>query len=120
MSMRIGNIAVDCNDLDAMKAFWMRLTGLQELGGDESFAFLGDPEHMGRTKLFLQRVPEPRVGKNRLHIDLYVRDLAAAEAEARAAGAQSVQQHGRDGVQWLVMADPEGNEFCLVQPPGYS
>jgi len=118
MSMRIGNIAIDCNDLDAMKAFWMRLTGLQQLAGDDSFAFLGDPEKMGRTKLFLQRVPEPRVGKNRLHVDLYVRDLATAEPEAVAAGAGRVASHDRDGVRWSVMTDPEGNEFCLVQPPG--
>ncbi|HEX2039372.1 MAG TPA: VOC family protein [Acidimicrobiales bacterium] len=115
--MRIGNVAIDCNDLDAMKAFWMRLTGFRELGGDESFAFLGDPEHMGRTKLFLQKVPEPRVGKNRVHIDLYVEDREAAAAEVEAAGGQRVAEHENGPIRWWVVTDPEGNEFCVVQVP---
>ena len=115
--MRIGNIAIDCNDLDAMKAFWMRMTDYKELAGDESFCFLGDPEHMGWTKLFLQKVPEPRVGKNRLHIDLYVEDREAAAAEVEAVGGRRVGEHENGPIRWVVMADPEGNEFCLVQPP---
>jgi catechol 2,3-dioxygenase-like lactoylglutathione lyase family enzyme len=115
--MRIGNIAIDCNDLDAMKAFWSRLTGYTELFGDDSFVFLGDAEHAGWTKLFLQKVPEPRVGKNRLHIDLYVPDREAAAAEVEAAGGGRVAEHENGPVRWLVMTDPEGNEFCLVEPP---
>lgn len=75
---RIGNLAVDCNDLEGMTSFWAALTGLSTMAGDETFAILGDPEHPGRLKLFMQKVPEPRVGKNRLHIDLYVADQAAA------------------------------------------
>ena len=115
--MRIGNVAIDCNDLDAMKAFWMQMTDYKELAGDEPFCFLGDPEHMGWTKLFLQKVPEPRVGKNRLHIDLYVEDRETAAAEVEAVGGRRVGEHENGPVRWVVMADPEGNEFCLVQPP---
>lgn len=115
--MRIGNIAIDCNDLDAMKAFWARLTGYSELYAEDTFAILGNPEKMGWTKLFVQKVPEPRVGKNRLHIDLYVPDREAAAAEVEAAGGSRVAEHENGLVKWLIMADPEGNEFCLVEPP---
>ena len=112
---RIGNIAVDCNDLEGMVAFWGTLTGFSQLAGDESFAFLGDADHPGRTKLFLQRVPEPRVGKNRLHIDLYVSDAAAALAEVERLGGAPAGSQSRDGISWTVATDPEGNEFCLVE-----
>jgi predicted enzyme related to lactoylglutathione lyase len=76
---------------------------------------LGDLEHPGRLKLFMQKVPEPRVGKNRLHIDLYVADQAAALARVEELGGRLVATHGRDGITWTVAADPEGNEFCLVE-----
>ena len=112
---RIGNIAIDCNDLEGMTAFWSAVTGLAPLVGDESFAILGDADHPGRIKLFMQKVPEPRVGKNRLHIDLYVSDQAAAMARVEELGGSRVEGHGRDGISWTVAADLEGNEFCLVE-----
>ena len=112
---RIGNLAVDCNDLEGMTSFWAALTGLSTLAGDETFTILGDTEHPGRLKLFMQKVPEPRVGKNRLHIDLYVADQVAALARVEELGGRLVASHGRDGISWTVAADPEGNEFCLVE-----
>jgi catechol 2,3-dioxygenase-like lactoylglutathione lyase family enzyme len=112
---RIGNVAIDCNDLAAMEAFWGELTGLTRMAGDDSFAILGDAEHPGRLKLFLQRVPEPRVGKNRLHLDLYVADRAVALADVERLGGQRAADHGRQGIEWTIATDPEGNEFCLVE-----
>jgi predicted enzyme related to lactoylglutathione lyase len=115
---RIGNLAIDCNDLEGMTSFWAAVTGLSALAGDETFTMLGDKEHMGRLKLFVQKVPEPRMGKNRLHIDLYVADQAAALAKVEELGGRLVDRHGRDGISWTVAADPEGNEFCLVEVLG--
>ena len=112
---RIGNVAIDCNDLEGMTAFWSALTGLSPLAGDEAFTLLGDPEHPGRLKLFLQKVPEPRVGKNRLHLDLYVEDREAALAEVERLGGQRAAAHANGPIEWLVATDPEGNEFCLVE-----
>lgn len=112
---RIGNIAIDCNDLEGMTSFWEAITGLSRLVGDDSFCILGDAEHQGRLKLFMQRVPEPRVGKNRLHIDLYVSDAAAALADVERLGGAAAGSHAREGISWLVATDPEGNEFCLVE-----
>jgi hypothetical protein len=115
---RIGNVAVDCNDLAGMEAFWGSLTGLTRMAGDDSFAILGDAEHPGRLKLFLQKVPEPRVGKNRLHLDLYVADRVAAMAEVERLGGRRADDHSRAGIEWTVATDPEGNEFCLVEVLG--
>lgn len=112
---RIGNLAIDCNDLEGMTAFWAAVTGLSSMAGDDTFTILGDAEHPGRLKLFMQKVPEPRLGKNRLHIDLYVSDQAAALARVEELGGSLVENHGRDGISWTVAADPEGNEFCLVE-----
>lgn len=112
---RIGNIAIDCNDLEGMTSFWEAMTGLSRLAGDDSFCILGDREHQGRLKLFMQRVPEPRVGKNRLHLDLYVSNAAAALAEVERLGGAAAGAHERDGISWQVATDPEGNEFCLVE-----
>lgn len=83
-----------------------------------------DPEGRG-PRLFFQKVPEPKRVKNRVHLDLRaapgLRDderMAALQARADelvAAGASIVQRHEPEGIDqgFIVMADPEGNEFCL-------
>ena len=59
-----------------------------------------------------QRVDEPRRGKNRVHVDIEVADLVAATARIEALGGRRVEGYERGG--FLVMADPEGNEFCVL------
>lgn len=71
----------------------------------------------GVARLAFQPVPEDRAGKNRLHLDLAVDDLAAAAEEAVALGATRVGSEVRDDQgSFQAMRDPEGNEFCLVSP----
>ncbi|MGV4983059.1 VOC family protein [Streptomyces sp. NPDC001709] len=76
-----------------------------------------DPETgtgLGRRLLF-QRVPEPKTVKNRLHLDLHPgpERRAAEAARLEALGARVVREVKERGGEWLVMTDPEGNEFCL-------
>ena len=83
-----------------------------------------DPDGVG-PRLYFQRVPEPKTAKNRVHLDLAVgggrgtppeesRRLVAAAAErAVAAGATKLREVDERDEHWVVMADPEGNEFCL-------
>jgi glyoxalase superfamily protein len=84
-----------------------------------------DPDGAGPRLLF-QRVPEPKAAKNRVHLDLSVgggrgtpleerrRRVAAAAERAVAAGATRLRDHDEAGEQhWVVLQDPEGNEFCL-------
>jgi predicted enzyme related to lactoylglutathione lyase len=66
--------------------------------------------------LTLQRVPEAKTGKNRLHLDLYPEDLDAASERIGALGGSRVSSEDvrEFGYRWRVMADPAGNEFCLI------
>jgi hypothetical protein len=68
-----------------------------------------------------RRVPEAKVGKSRLHFDVYVDDLEAATARVEELGGRRWTEHGATlddgGLIFRIMADPEGNEFCLVLSP---
>ncbi|WP_043628463.1 VOC family protein [Nonomuraea candida] len=109
MSISIGNICIDTNDLAGSTAFWQAVTGYQVASSDEGTTYLEDANKSG-VGLSLQAVPEGREGKNRLHLDLFTGDLAGEVDRIRALGAGEVQRF--DG--WVVLADPEGNQFCVV------
>jgi predicted enzyme related to lactoylglutathione lyase len=65
--------------------------------------------------LLLQKVPERHKVKNRVHIDLDVPDLDAAVRRVQEVGGNKLRELHEYGIEWAVMADPDGNEFCLVQ-----
>lgn len=111
MSINIGNVCVDTNDLPGSTAFWRAVTGYQVASSDESTTYLEDPGKVG-VGLSLQLVPEPRAGKNRLHLDLFTGDLAGEVDRIRDLGAAEVRRFDDDG--WVVLADPDGNQFCVV------
>ncbi|MDQ3952800.1 MAG: VOC family protein [Actinomycetota bacterium] len=114
MIPRLRNLAIDCNDLDAMVAFWSELLSFEVLARDESDALLAAAAD-ARPRLYLQKVPEPRRGKNRLHVDLDVGDdeLEPAIERAERLGASRVESFVEDGYGWWVLEDPEGNYFCI-------
>jgi Glyoxalase-like domain len=102
---------------------WAEANGIpRETWGD--YAALVDPDGVG-PRLYFQRVPEPKTAKNRVHLDLSVsggRGTPPAEARARiaaaveravAAGATKVREVDERGEFWVVLQDPEGNEFCM-------
>ncbi|SCG43346.1 hypothetical protein GA0070609_1303 [Micromonospora echinaurantiaca] len=109
MSIRIGNVGIDTNDLPRATAFWQAVTGYQLASSDASGNYLEDPAKAG-VGLWVQLVPEPATGKNRLHLDLFAADRAAEVARIRGLGATEVRAF--DG--WTVLADPDGNQFCVV------
>ena len=120
-------IVIDCERAAPLARFWSlalgwpiraydaaEVTRLAELGHtpetDPTVA-LDSPD--GNAALICAEVPEPKAVKNRVHLDIRVRDRAHLD-ELLAHGAKVLAQ--REG--WLVLADPEGNEFCIVNPPG--
>lgn len=111
MSVSIGNITIDTNDLASAAAFWRAVTGYTVASSGEGTTYLQAPDSNG-PGLSLQLVPEPRTGKNRLHLDLFTTDLAAEVTRIRALGAAEVKRHDNDG--WVVLADTDGNQFCIV------
>jgi len=83
-----------------------------------------DPDGVG-PRIFIQKVPEPKTAKNRLHLDLNISDARRVgpeegrrrvDAEVRrleGLGATVGRAYDENGAHWVVMADPEGNEFCV-------
>lgn len=116
--MRI-ELTLDCRDLETVAAFWQQAAGLDVEGTiEDRYVALGGH---GIT-LTLQKVPEPKVWKNRMHMDLLVADVAQEVLRLESLGATRVTPEARHefGQTWLVLADPEGNEFCVAQESGAS
>jgi predicted enzyme related to lactoylglutathione lyase len=113
--MRI-EFTLDCNDLDAQARFWAAVLGCEVEGVIEGryVALSGSG-----ISLTLQRVPEVKTVKNRMHMDLLVDDVPAEAGRLESLGATRMTPapHQEFGQTWYVMADPEGNEFCLARDP---
>ena len=108
-------IVIDTVDPARIAPFWCALLGVRERGwfGDDYLMLTTDG---GAPPVAFQRVPEAKSVKNRLHVDLAVDDLDRAFAQIVAFGGSAVSDilEMPGGYRWRVMADPEGNEFCIV------
>lgn len=104
--VRIGGVVIDANDLDLLAGFWVALLGRSVTRREPDWVSLG-------PDLALQRVPERRTVKNRLHLDLVADDFERAGARAARLGASPLGPLYED--LWQVWQDPEGNEFCLCR-----
>lgn len=108
-------INIDCSDADALRAFYCAALGYlprEQMGNYRSCV---PPECVPGNTLVFQQVPEAKVAKNRVHLDLIVDDIEAEATRWVALGATraSVQPVCEGGGCWIVMLDPEGNEICL-------
>jgi len=110
-ALNIGMVTVDCEDPKLLAEFWSRALQMEVLGDFGNFVFLGRKDES--PNLGLHRVPEPKSGKNRVHIDLDGEHRAAAAERLEALGATVQGEHSEAGLSWIVLADPEGNEFCI-------
>jgi predicted enzyme related to lactoylglutathione lyase len=110
-------VTVDCTDPERLATFWGALLGRapsDEMDGD-GWATIGSRAD-AQPRLTFQRVPEPRVGKVRLHLDVEVDDIDVGLAEVEElGGAWTGERHDYDEGVVVVVTDPEGHEFCLVQ-----
>ena len=115
--MMIG-VTIDCVELDAAAAFWREALGFTEpypLKPESQFHALVSPAG-GLHHLTLQRVPEAKTLKNRVHLDLFVDNLDAEVSRLTVLGATVIEAHDDEGgFRTTIMADPDSNEFCVVQ-----
>jgi hypothetical protein len=115
MSNSLFGIAVDCGDAAALARFWGAVLGRQVAADatTENAALLAD-EAINGPRLTFHRVPEPKVVKNRLHLDL-ISDTFDAETERLLSlGARRLRDLQADKARWTTFADIEGNEFDLI------
>ncbi len=113
----LGHLVVDCADPDRLAAFWCEMLGVEVQSRWNQYVILA-PHQEGAPGLAFQQVPEAKTTKNRVHLDFTVDDLAVATELILGAGGSQVDQHEQGGVIARIMADPEGNEFCLVDLSG--
>ena len=108
-------MVIDSVDPARIAPFWCALLGVQERGWfSDDYLLLTDADG-AVPKIAFQRVPETKSIKNRVHVDLAVSDLPAAVDRVLELGGSIVSEERElDGARWRVMADPEGNEFCLA------
>lgn len=113
MTLRMQNITVDCADPERVARFWSEALHLPLQGPAEGEWWL-EPGGETPDLLFLA-VPDQKTVKNRLHLDLRPDDQPAEVKRLIELGAHEIDIGQRD-VTWVVMADPEGNEFCVLRP----
>jgi catechol 2,3-dioxygenase-like lactoylglutathione lyase family enzyme len=110
--MYVGSVVIDVNDIAKMRAFWQVALGYREDYASDDWVKLVDPNERGVT-VSLQLVPEPREGKNRLHLDLYAEDQRAEVERLEGLGARR-EREPKEDEDFVVLSDPEGNLFCII------
>jgi hypothetical protein len=135
MPSAVHSVVFDCARPSQLAAFWaaalggyaqrpydaaeiarLRALGVEDLADDPTVVL--DPADAGRPTIFFVRVPEPKTAKNRVHLDLRPDGPMEAEvARLLALGARQLAAVGGEAGRWTVLADPEGNEFCVIAPP---
>jgi catechol 2,3-dioxygenase-like lactoylglutathione lyase family enzyme len=120
MANRITTIVVDCTDPDRLAEFWCAVLGYEVVDRENEDIEIGPPRQAEKgpaPTLLFQRVPDPAPGKNRLHLDLNATDRdQGAELERLLDLGATRADIGQEGTEsWQVLADPEGNVFCLLR-----
>jgi catechol 2,3-dioxygenase-like lactoylglutathione lyase family enzyme len=121
MTSRVSHTTFDCRDAFALSTFWKQVLGYHDVPGDpnepghEECMIIGSD---AEPRLLFIEVPEGKQVKNRVHLDLEPTDRARDDEIERvvALGAKPLHDfRTENGSGWLVLADPEGNEFCILR-----
>ena len=110
---RVGAIMIDCHNPVALSKFWSAIVGVEVEHRYPAYIFTTTLPG-NHIRLAFQQVPEDKVVKNRLHLDLAHPDPEAFIAKVVSLGGSRIEDHKTDEFGWTVLADPEGNEFCIT------
>ncbi|WP_197381990.1 VOC family protein [Mycolicibacterium mengxianglii] len=113
MSLRFTEVCVDATDVHSLGHWWAEVLGWPSEVSEDGDVLLRSPDG-GPNWLFLE-VPEGKTVKNRIHFDFTPDDQRAEVDRLVALGARHVDI-GQGEQSWVVLADPEGNEFCVLAP----
>jgi hypothetical protein len=122
--MNIGMVTIDCANPSELGKFWSATLDVQIIAESDAFVVLS-PTGSGGPRLGLQRVSDPHTEKNRLHLDIEATDPKVEVERLLSLGASVVGEHSNPGApehgipsfSWTVLADPEGNQFCVGLKP---
>ena len=109
----IFNITFDCHDPRRLSAFWAAALDYEVVDERDDFVRLRSRDPRSVRHLLFCAVPESKVVKNRVHVDLASKDPAAEVERLVALGATEGEKRSGNGTSWSVLSDPEGNEFCV-------
>jgi predicted enzyme related to lactoylglutathione lyase len=111
------HVVIDCRDPVGLAGFSAEALGYAKLAALDAYVVLAPKDEDGGPPLVLQRVPEPKATKNRVHLDVVAPDVEAEVERLAGLGAERVEggAYEEHGVAWVQMRDPEGNEFCVCQ-----
>jgi predicted enzyme related to lactoylglutathione lyase len=115
-------VVIDCADLERAARFWTSVLGYMDEGQSTGLYRTLRPADGPGVEVLLQLTDDPKHGKNRVHLDLRTRDLDAEMRRVTELGATVLTEKPiiEGGMTWHVLADPDGNEFCVLQPsPAY-
>jgi predicted enzyme related to lactoylglutathione lyase len=112
--LRVTEVVIDCADHRQVVDFWAAALGYERREVNEQYVALVPPaREPGRPPLLFQRVPEPKIAKNRVHLDFRTPVMADEVARLVRLGATVLAERSLADFAWTVLADPEGNEFCV-------
>ena len=111
MALSLSMVTCDSADPEPLARWWSARLGAAIIDSNDAFFYVLGSE----PRVAVQRVDDPTPGKNRVHLDLTAPDADAARDEALAAGATLVGEHSYGNFGWYVLADPQGNQFCISQ-----
>jgi predicted enzyme related to lactoylglutathione lyase len=113
IKVRLHEVVIDCADPRSLADFWVGFTGYVVRHTSDDWVSIGAED--GSVIIGFQQVPEPKTVKNRLHLDFAAKDYegTAREIEALGATRRWVSENPDDA--FVVLADPEGNEFCIIR-----
>jgi catechol 2,3-dioxygenase-like lactoylglutathione lyase family enzyme len=115
MALRLYHVSISSTDPRRLGRFWASALGQNVLYEDDDEVLVGRDEHDYPGLCFL-KVPEEKAGKNRLHLDLDPDDQLGEIARLLDLGATRADVGQGSDATWVVLADPEGNEFCVLRP----
>jgi hypothetical protein len=110
-ALPVGAIVFDCADPTPLAEFWCAVTGYEVRSATDRWVAIGGRDN--GPGLAFQRVPERKISKNRLHLDLYTPDVEAEVERCLALGATRLWVGEDPDDVFVVLADPQGNEFCI-------
>ena len=114
MGSGVYSVTIDCADPKGLASFWEQVLDYKRTHDEDDEVVIEPREGRGDALLFL-KVPDDKKVKNRIHLDLKPTDQAAEVERVKGLGATEVDI-GQGDVTWVVLADPEGNEFCILRP----